>query len=210
MMNRLKALYRSWAIPCAGSESTHRAIASSGWTRSANRVCAAGRSSTISNSMRCDALHRQVRHDLLAESRKHPADEVAAPDSFDRSDSSSAAGCADANAASLSHQATAVGLQRVLALKTYSSGEYRFVAGQLQRTKRPVSIRGLNRNHNHDLKNIFKGAAIRAAITAGTFTGVLRRHGGSRNEAGDGAADAGPEDCRDHFAGLEERSVFRR
>ncbi len=39
--------------------------------------------------------------------------------------------------------------------------------GQLRRAKRPVSIRGLNRNHNHDLKNIFKGAAIRASITAG-------------------------------------------
>ena len=54
-----------------------------------------------------------------------------------------------------------------LGLKTRSSGEYRMVAGQIRRTKRPVSIRGLNRNHNHDLKNIFKGAAIRAAITPG-------------------------------------------
>jgi transposase len=54
-----------------------------------------------------------------------------------------------------------------LGLKTYSRGDYRYVAGQIQRTKRPVSIRGLNRNHNHDLKNIFKGAATRAAITAG-------------------------------------------
>jgi hypothetical protein len=25
-----------------------------------------------------------------------------------------------------------------------------------------VTIRGLNKNHNHDLKNIFKGAATRA------------------------------------------------
>src|SRR6202030_1959478 len=42
-----------------------------------------------------------------------------------------------------------------------------YVEGQLRRAKRHVSIRGLNLNHNHDLKNIFKGAAIRAAITAG-------------------------------------------
>ena len=28
---------------------------------------------------------------------------------------------------------------------------------------------GLNKNHNHDLKNIFKGAAIRAAAVAGPF-----------------------------------------
>ena len=32
-----------------------------------------------------------------------------------------------------------------------------------------MAIRGLNKNHNHDLKNIFKGAATRAAATAGPF-----------------------------------------
>jgi hypothetical protein len=34
---------------------------------------------------------------------------------------------------------------------------------------RIVAIRGLNKNHNHDLKNIFKGAAIRAAAVTGPF-----------------------------------------
>ncbi len=52
---------------------------------------------------------------------------------------------------------------------SYSSGEYRFVAGQLQRSKKVLAIRGLNLNHNHDLKNIFKGAAARAAVTPGPF-----------------------------------------
>jgi hypothetical protein len=35
------------------------------------------------------------------------------------------------------------------------------VEGQLQRSKKPVTLRGLNRDHNHDLKDIFKGAAMR-------------------------------------------------
>jgi hypothetical protein len=56
-----------------------------------------------------------------------------------------------------------------LALKTYGSGEYRFVGGQLQRSKKALAIRGLNLNHNHDLKNIFKGAATWAAATSGPF-----------------------------------------
>jgi transposase len=56
-----------------------------------------------------------------------------------------------------------------LALKTYSSGEYRFVEGQLKRSKRLLAIRGLNTNHNHNLKNIFKGAASRAAMVPGPF-----------------------------------------
>jgi hypothetical protein len=56
-----------------------------------------------------------------------------------------------------------------LALETRNSGEYRLVHGQLQRSKKILAIRGLNKNHNHDLKNIFKGAAIRAATVAGPF-----------------------------------------
>ena len=36
--------------------------------------------------------------------------------------------------------------------------------GQLKRSKKLLAIRGLNANHNHDLKNIFKGAAIRASF----------------------------------------------
>jgi transposase len=39
-----------------------------------------------------------------------------------------------------------------LALKTSTSGDYRFVGGQLKRSKKAVAIRGLNKNHNHDLK----------------------------------------------------------
>ena len=53
------------------------------------------------------------------------------------------------------------------ALKTHASGEYRFVEGQLKRSRKFLAIRGLNANHNPDLKNIFKGAATRAAATAG-------------------------------------------
>jgi hypothetical protein len=56
-----------------------------------------------------------------------------------------------------------------LALQTSASGEYRFVQGQRKRSKKAPGIRGLNLNHNHDLKNIFKGAAVRAAGVPGPF-----------------------------------------
>ena len=56
-----------------------------------------------------------------------------------------------------------------LAIETHSSADHRYVEGQLRPSKRPVSLRGLNRNHNHELKNIFKGAAIIAATKAGPF-----------------------------------------
>ena len=46
---------------------------------------------------------------------------------------------------------------------------YRFVGGQLKRSKKALAIRGLNLNHNHDLKNIVKGAATWAAANNGPF-----------------------------------------
>ena len=48
------------------------------------------------------------------------------------------------------------------AVQTYDSGEYRFVRGKLQRNRERITVRGLNHNHNHDLKNLLKGAAISA------------------------------------------------
>ena len=34
--------------------------------------------------------------------------------------------------------------------------------GKLQRNRERITVRGLNRNHNHDVKNLLKGAAISA------------------------------------------------
>jgi transposase len=48
-----------------------------------------------------------------------------------------------------------------LGIETRDSAQYRYVHGQLQRTKKPQQIRGLNQNHNHEMKAIFKAAASR-------------------------------------------------
>src|SRR5258708_12919942 len=42
-----------------------------------------------------------------------------------------------------------------------------YVDGQLQRSKKPKQIRGLNQNHNHAMKEIFKGAALNASRCVG-------------------------------------------
>jgi len=54
-----------------------------------------------------------------------------------------------------------------LGIETRDSAQYRFVRGQLQLTKKPQQIRGLNQNHNHEMKEIFKGAATRASCGVG-------------------------------------------
>jgi hypothetical protein len=55
------------------------------------------------------------------------------------------------------------------AIETHSSADHRSVHGQLQRAKKQISVRGLNQNCNHDLKNLFKGAAIIASSKPGPF-----------------------------------------
>jgi len=53
------------------------------------------------------------------------------------------------------------------ALETHDSGEYRSVRGKLRRNRERMTVRGLSDNHNPDLKNLFKGAAISASSRPG-------------------------------------------
>lgn len=56
-----------------------------------------------------------------------------------------------------------------LAVVTRSSADYAIVAGQPVRRRRPPRTRGLNRNHNRVLKDVFKGAATAATTRPGTL-----------------------------------------
>ena len=49
------------------------------------------------------------------------------------------------------------------------SAQFRFVRGQLQRSQKPQQLRGLNQNHNHETKEIFKSTATRANWCTGPF-----------------------------------------
>src|SRR5579862_7478848 len=85
-------------------------------------------------------------------------DEIAAPDSCDWTDSGRSAHCSDADAASFSHQAATVGLLWFGVEDFHQRG----IPNRGRPTETLQEIRGdsgLNQNHNHDLKNIFKGAA---------------------------------------------------
>jgi hypothetical protein len=168
VMNRLKAVYRSWAIPCAGKlvySPRHR----DQWLQKLPEAGVRRRAERLYQQLEAlRSLRQDARQELLAESRKHPA-------------------------AGLLQQIPCIGPIRAallialiqtphrfrtkrqlwaysgLALATWSSAEYRFLDGQLQRSKKLLAVRGLNANHNHDLKNIFKGAATLASVTTGPF-----------------------------------------
>ena len=59
-----------------------------------------------------------------------------------------------------------------LAVVTRSSADQEFVNGKLRRRRRAPLTRGLNRNHNPVLKNVFKGAANAAAATPGPLKDI--------------------------------------
>jgi transposase len=168
VMNRLKALYRSWGIPCAGSDVyalRHR----SEWL---GKIREAGVRRRAEHSyQQLDALRplrQEVRRDLLVESKKHRAWKLLRQ----------IPGIGPIRAALLIALLQTPHRFRTkrqlwnysgLGLETHDSAQYCVVEGQLQRTKKPVTLRGLNQNHNHDLKDIFKGAALTASSRRGGF-----------------------------------------
>jgi Transposase IS116/IS110/IS902 family len=56
-----------------------------------------------------------------------------------------------------------------LGVETHDSAQHRYVDGRLQRSKKPQQIRGLNQDHNHEMKKIFKSTATSASPCAGPF-----------------------------------------
>ncbi len=168
VMNRLKALYRSWAIPCAGQR-VYAPRYRAEWLAKISEAGVRRRAEIYYQQLDAlRSLREQVRRELLTEGRKH-------------------------SAMKLLRQIPSIGPIRAvllialmqtphrfrtkrqlwaycgLALKTSTSGEYQIVQGQLKRSRKFLAVRGLNVNHNHDLKNIFKGAATRAAAVRGPF-----------------------------------------
>lgn len=168
VMSRLKALYRSQAIPTSGKKlygRRHREawlarLRGAGLHRRAERL--------YQQLDALQALRREARRELIQECRKHPAAKVLRTVPF------------------LGPIRTALLIGRVqtphrfrskrqfwaycgLALETRSSADYRFVNGQLERVQKPIRIRGLNWNHNHDLKELFKSAATTASARPGPF-----------------------------------------
>src|SRR6267154_809688 len=166
VMNRLKALYRGWGIPCAGTQ-VYAPRYREEWLSKIVQAGVRRRAELLYQQLDgLQGLRRNLRPEFLAESRKHKA-------------------------AKLLRQIPCIGPIRAarlialmqtphrfrskrqlwtysgLGIETHDSAQFRFVRGQLQRTKKPQQIRGLNQNHNHEMKEIFKGAATRASCGVG-------------------------------------------
>src|SRR5690349_268933 len=62
-----------------------------------------------------------------------------------------------------------------LALETRTSGEYCYLEGQLQRSRKVLVIRGLIQDHNHDLKGLPKATASTATALGSLGRCICRR-----------------------------------
>jgi transposase len=165
VMNRLKALYRSWAIPCAGIE-VYAPRYRAEWLAKIGEAGVRRRAEYSYQQLDVMRLLRQeVRRDLLVEAKKHKAWKL-------RRQIPGIGPIRSAILIAVMQTPHRFRTKRQLwnysglGLETYDSGEYRAVEGQLQR-KKQATVRGLNEDHNHDLKDIFKGAAMRTSTAAG-------------------------------------------
>src|SRR5271167_2636166 len=168
VMNRVKALYRSWGIACAGQQvyaPRHRAE----WLDKIGEEGVRRRAEFFYQQLDAlRALRQTVRKDLLAESRKHGGTKL----------------LREIPAIGPVRAALLIALMQTphrfrtkrqlwtysgLAVETRDSAQYRWVGGDLQRSKKPQQVRGLNQNHNHDMKAIFKSAASMASSREGAF-----------------------------------------
>lgn len=168
VMSRLKALYRSQAIPAAGHKPYGRRHREA-WLGQLKGTGVRRRAERLYQELDAlQALRRQARQELIQECRQHPAANLLRSIPF------------------LGPIRVALLIGRVqtphrfrtkrqfwaycgLALETRSRADYCLVNGQLERVQRPVRIRGLNWNHNHDLKDLFKSAATTASARPGPF-----------------------------------------
>ena len=179
VMSRIKSLYRSWAIPCSGTTvyaPRHRAE----WLAKIPQLGVRLRAERLYQQLDLlQPVRQEARRDLLRESQNHHAVKLLRQ-------IPSIGPIRAALLVALLQTPHRFRTKRQLwaysgfAIETHDSGEYRYVRGKVQRNRERITVRGLNDNHNHDLKNLFKGAALSASTRPGPlydFYGALLEKG---------------------------------
>jgi len=162
VMNRLKALYRSRAISCAGTE-VYKVRQRKAWLAKLPEAGVQTRAARLFSELdHLTGLRREARQALVVECRRHPATKlllavptlgivriaqliasVVTPHRF-RSKRQFWSYCG-------------------LAVITKSSADYRMLGADVRRTRKAATTRGLTRSHNRTLKYVFKSAALTAS-----------------------------------------------
>lgn len=167
VMNRLKAIFRGRAIACAGHE-IYRQDRREQWLEKLREPGARQRAGFLYEQLAAlKPLRRKVKLAMVKEVRRQTAYPwlMSVP---------------KLGAVSVAQLMAVVGTPYRfrskrqfwtyvgLAVVTCSSADHEVVNGVLRRSQRPLATRGLNLNHNHLLKRVFKNAAT-SACHSGPF-----------------------------------------
>jgi transposase len=167
VMNRLKAIYRGRAIACGGHD-VYRQDRRTQWLKKLREPGAKQRATFLYEQL---AALKPLRHKAKLAMVREARRQAAYPwlMSMPR-----------LGAVSVAQLLAVVGTPHRfrskrqfwtyvgLAVVTRSTADHEVVNGVLRRSRRPVATRGLNRNHNHLLKRVFKNAAT-SACHSGPF-----------------------------------------
>jgi len=163
--NRIKALFRGQGIDCSG-EGVYAKGQHELWLNQLDNPALRRRAARLFTQLEVlDELCEEAEKDLVTETRKHPAAKIL----------QTIPGIGPVRAGIIIAFTITPFRFRTrkqfwtycgLAVRSQITGEYVVVEGQVRRSKKPVLIRGLNRDYNHSLKEVFKGAAASAAMGA--------------------------------------------
>src|SRR5499425_419918 len=161
IMNRVKALCRGWSIPCAGTQ-VYAPCCRQEWLDKIEHAGVRRRAELLYEQLDgLQTLRRRLRPELLAESRKHKASKL----------------LRQIPCIGPIRTARLIALMQTphrfrskrqlwtysgLGIETHDSAQYCYVNGQLQPSKKPQQIRGLNRNHNHEMARLTLARKIAA------------------------------------------------
>jgi transposase len=159
--NRLKAIYRGRGIDCPG-HAIYRTDQRTEWLAKLLDEAARFRAASLLEQLdSISHLRKQAKQRLVAQARRHP----------DYPLLMKLPGFGPVRTAQL---IAIVGTPYRFRTKrqfwpycgyavvTHSSSDYGIVEGKIVKQQKKVSTRGLNRNHNPQLKQVFKGAALTA------------------------------------------------
>ncbi len=160
--NRLKAIFRGRGIDCSGT-GVYSPEQREQWLAKLDHAALRARVARLGQELDCiEGLSEEAGKDLWAEARKHPDTQILR----------SIPGIGPIRAAMILGIADTPHRFRTnrqfwtycgLGVVMHTSSEYEVADGRIRRSQKRPSVRGLNRNYNRALKQVFKGAAKTAA-----------------------------------------------
>jgi len=168
VMNRIRSVYRSRGIHCASMKIYHLRYRDE-WLQQLREPGLRRRAQLLYQQLdQLQPLRLEARRQMLQESRRHPATRRLQQIPYVGS-IRAALLIALMQTPHRFRTKRQLWAYSGLAVTTHSSADYRFVNGELQRTRNTTTVRGLNNNRNPQLKNLFKGMALSGSVRPGAW-----------------------------------------